>query len=147
MIRLSFFGTWCGALTLAGGLLAGPVAQAQVRLPRLVSSGMVLQREAPVRIWGWAKAGENVTVAFLGKTYRATTGADGQWRVALPPLQAGGPYEMQIDASNHLVLKDVLVGRRVVLRGAVEHGATDAARARQVSAGSGHGQQPAHPAV
>lgn len=110
MIRLSSFGMGRGALVVAAGLLAAPAARAQVRLPRLVSSGMVLQREAPVRIWGWAKAGEKVTVSFQGKAYHATTGTDGQWRVALPPLKAGGPYEMTIDASNHLVLKDVLVG-------------------------------------
>ncbi|RZK52661.1 MAG: sialate O-acetylesterase, partial [Hymenobacter sp.] len=92
------------------GLLAAAPARAQVRLPRLVSSGMVLQREQPVRIWGWAKAGELVTVAFQGKTYRATAATDGQWRVALPAMKAGGPYELKIDASNHLVLKDILVG-------------------------------------
>jgi sialate O-acetylesterase len=99
-------------LALAGALasLAAAPVRAQVRLPRLVSSGMVLQRDAPVRIWGWAKAGEAVTVAFQGKTYRATTGADGQWRVQLPAMKAGGPYELKIDASNHLVLKDILLG-------------------------------------
>ncbi|MDO7888039.1 sialate O-acetylesterase [Hymenobacter cheonanensis] len=102
------FALLAAAGTLAA--LAAAPARAQVRLPRLVSNGMVLQRDAPVRIWGWAKAGEAVTVAFQGKTYRATTGADGQWHVALPPLKAGGPYEMKIDASNHLVLKDILVG-------------------------------------
>ncbi len=110
MIRVSSFGTWRGALTLAAGLLGALAAQAQVRLPRLISNGMVLQREAPVRVWGWAQPGEKVALAFQGHTYRATTGADGQWRVALPPLQAGGPYELSIDASNHLVVKDVLVG-------------------------------------
>ena len=99
-----------GFLGVALGLLATTSAQAQVRLPRLVSSGMVLQRDAPVRIWGWAKAGEAVTVAFQGKTYRATTGPDGQWRVQLPALKAGGPYELKIDATNHLVLKDILLG-------------------------------------
>jgi sialate O-acetylesterase len=99
-------------LALAGTLasLAAAPARAQVRLPRLVSSGMVLQRDAPVRIWGWARAGEAVTVAFQGKTYRATAGPDGQWRVPLPAMKAGGPYELKIDASNHLVLKDILLG-------------------------------------
>lgn len=97
-------------LGVALGLLATTAAPAQVRLPRLVSNGMVLQRDAPVRIWGWAKPGEEVSVAFQGKTYRATTGADGQWRVQLPAMKAGGPYELKIDASNHLVLKDVLLG-------------------------------------
>ncbi|MGI4759412.1 MAG: sialate O-acetylesterase [Janthinobacterium lividum] len=97
-------------LSAALGLLATTAAPAQVRLPRLVSDGMVLQRDAPVRIWGWARPGEAVSVAFQGKTYRTTTGADGQWRVQLPALKAGGPYELKIDASNHLVLKDVLLG-------------------------------------
>lgn len=97
-------------LGAALGLLATTAALAQVRLPRLVSNGMVLQRDAPVRIWGWAKPGEAVSVAFQGKTYRATTGADSQWRVQLPAMKAGGPYELKIDASNHLVLKDVLLG-------------------------------------
>ncbi|QKG52587.1 sialate O-acetylesterase [Hymenobacter sp. BRD67] len=95
---------------LSGCLLAAPAAHAQVRLPRLVSSGMVLQRETPMRIWGWARAGEPVAVAFQGKTYRATTGADGQWRVLLPALKAGGPYTLAITASNHLALTDILVG-------------------------------------
>ncbi|OGX83712.1 9-O-acetylesterase [Hymenobacter coccineus] len=71
---------------------------------------MVLQRDAPVRIWGWAKPGEAVSVAFQSKTYRATTGTDGQWRVQLPATKAGGPYELKIDASNHLVVKDILLG-------------------------------------
>ncbi|WP_229725115.1 sialate O-acetylesterase [Hymenobacter baengnokdamensis] len=95
---------------LSGCLLAAPVAHAQVRLPRLVSSGMVLQRETPVRIWGWAKAGEPVAVTFQGKTYRATTSADGQWHVLLPAMKAGGPYTLAITASNRLTLQDVLVG-------------------------------------
>ncbi len=97
-------------LSVALGLLVTTAAPAQVRLPHLVSNGMVLQRDAPVRIWGWAKPGEAVSVAFQGKTYRATTGADGQWRVQLPAMKAGCPYELKIDASNHLVLKDVLLG-------------------------------------
>ncbi|WP_240047091.1 sialate O-acetylesterase [Hymenobacter nivis] len=95
---------------LALVLLAAAPAHAQVRLPRLVSNGMVLQRDAPVRLWGWAAPGEAVSVAFQGKTYRATTGPDGQWRVQLPAMKAGGPYEMKIDASNHQVVKDILLG-------------------------------------
>jgi sialate O-acetylesterase len=94
-------------------LLSMPLAReaaAQVRLPRLVSDGMVMQRDADVRIWGWARPGEAVAVSFLGKTYPATTGTDGRWAVQLPRLKAGGPYEMGIKASNQLVVKDILVG-------------------------------------
>lgn len=107
---LSAAGGRLGGLVLVAGLLAAPAARAQVRLPRLVSNGMVLQRGQPVPIWGWAKAGEAVTVAFRGKTYQATTGPDGQWRVTLPTQSAGGPYQLSIKASNAIELKDILVG-------------------------------------
>jgi len=83
---------------------------AQVRLPQLVSNGMVLQRDAKINIWGWAAAGEKVTVKFNGKSYRTTTLASGKWIIALNPMKAGGPYTMDIAASNHIVLKDVLLG-------------------------------------
>ena len=85
-------------------------AAAQVRLPRLVSDGMVLQRDADVAVWGWARPGEAVAVSFLGKNYRATTSPAGQWRVQLPRLQPGGPFEMNIAASNQLTIKNILVG-------------------------------------
>lgn len=83
---------------------------AQVRLPQLVRDSMVLQRDTKVRLWGWAGAGEKVTVKFNNKTYKTTTGADGKWQLYLPPTKAGGPYTINIDAHNHLVLKDVLIG-------------------------------------
>jgi len=82
----------------------------QVRLPRLVSDGMVLQRDANVKIWGWAGEGEKVTIKFDGKTYNTTADIDGKWAVTLPELKAGGPYSMDITASNHLTLKDILIG-------------------------------------
>jgi len=82
----------------------------QVRLPRLISDGMVLQRDAAVRVWGWASPGEKVTIIFLGRIDTATTGADARWTVILSPMKAGGPYSMQIDATNHIVLKNILIG-------------------------------------
>ena len=94
-------------------LLALPAvrdAAATARLPRLVSDGMVLQRGQPVRIWGWAGAGEAVAVTFRSQTYRAVTGPDGQWRVTLPAQAAGGPFTLDITASNKIALKDILVG-------------------------------------
>jgi sialate O-acetylesterase len=82
----------------------------QVRLPRLVSDGMVLQRDASVKIWGWAEAGEEISISFNGKTYNTAADTDGKWAVTLPELKAGGPYSMDINASNHLTLKDILIG-------------------------------------
>ncbi|MFD1256744.1 sialate O-acetylesterase [Mucilaginibacter terrae] len=83
---------------------------AQLRLPQLVSDGMVLQRDTKINIWGWAAPAENIAVKFNGKTYKATTAANGKWTTTLPALKAGGPYTMQIDASNHILIKDILVG-------------------------------------
>lgn len=91
-------------------LLAFTIAAAQVRLPRLVSDSMILQRDARVNVWGWAQPGEKVTIGFNQKTYHATTGADGKWSVFLPSTKAGGPYDMKIDASNHIMLKDIMFG-------------------------------------
>lgn len=82
----------------------------QVRLPRLVSDGMVLQREAPTTIWGWAATGEKVRVNFRGKNYRTVTGADGKWALRLSPMKAGGPYTMHIQGSNQVIIKDILLG-------------------------------------
>ncbi len=91
-------------------LVASLPAFGQVRLPKLVSDGMVLQRNMNVRIWGWARPGEEVTIRFLGKTYTTATNPDSEWEVMLPPVKAGGPYSMEIDASNHIVLNNILVG-------------------------------------
>ncbi len=82
----------------------------KIKLPRLVSDGMVLQRNAYVRVWGWASTGEKVTIRFLGKTYTAKTGSGKIWSVWLSPMKAGGPYSMEIDGTNHIVLKNILIG-------------------------------------
>jgi sialate O-acetylesterase len=82
----------------------------QVRLPLLISDGMVLQRDADVKIWGWASAGEKVRINFNNKIYNAATDTDGKWAVSLSALKAGGPYDMEINATNHLTLKNVLIG-------------------------------------
>jgi sialate O-acetylesterase len=87
-----------------------PAAFAQVKLPRLISDGMVLQRDIPLKIWGWAAPGEKVVVNFNHKTYHATTGNDGKWTVLMQPVKSGGPFQMRIDARNHLVINDILVG-------------------------------------
>jgi len=81
-----------------------------VRLPLLVSDGMVLQRGDGVRIWGWADAGEEVTIKFSGGTYNAAADMDGNWAVMLSELRAGGPYDMEINADNHITLKNIMIG-------------------------------------
>jgi sialate O-acetylesterase len=71
---------------------------------------MVLQRDAPVRIWGWAAPGEAITVHFGGAQYKTTTRADSTWSVTMPAKPAGGPYNMEINGSNQLTIKNILLG-------------------------------------
>lgn len=91
--------------------------KANVRLPRLVSNGMVLQRNTKVHVWGWASPGERVTVNFKNQTYTCTTAADSTWQVNLKPAEAGGPYQMAIQGSNQLTLKNIMVGEVWVCSG------------------------------
>jgi sialate O-acetylesterase len=88
-------------------LLLSFSAFSDVKLPTLVSNGMVLQRDIPVKIWGWANAAEKVTVTFKGKKLRTLADASGNWACTLPATPAGGPYEIKV---NEVLLKDVLFG-------------------------------------
>lgn len=83
---------------------------AQVRLPPLISDNMVLQRGNRLNLWGWATAGEKISIGFAGRHYETITPADGRWQMALSPMDAGGPYDMTIDASNHITIKNILIG-------------------------------------
>jgi sialate O-acetylesterase len=98
---------WASCLGLA---LLPASASADVKLPPIISSHMVLQREMPVPIWGIAKVGEKVTVKF--RDQEKTTQADdkGKWLVKLDPLKAGGPDTLTVVGANTLKLDDVLVG-------------------------------------
>ncbi len=82
----------------------------QVKLPKLISDGVILQRDAKVKIWGWASANENVSVNFLGSSYKTKASAKGDWSIELPKMKAGGPYDMEIKASNTITIKNIMVG-------------------------------------
>lgn len=88
-------------------LMCGAVSSAAVKLPRLISNGMVLQRDVPLNIWGWADAGEKVTVQFQGKSFGTKADKSGRWQVVLPAYVAGGPHMMKI---NQIELLDILIG-------------------------------------
>lgn len=89
------------------------LAMAEVRLPHVLSDHAVLQRNQPVRIWGWSGVGERISVSFHNQTL--TTQADdlGTWEVWLKPESAGGPYTLKVsgDATKQpLEHTDILVG-------------------------------------
>lgn len=101
----------------AGWVLAGlaalgwaPSAGAEVRLPKLLSDHGVLQREAPVHIWGWADPGEQVAVSFHAQKLATTADRLGKWSTWLLPEAAGGPYTLTVAGTNTLTVSDLLVG-------------------------------------
>ncbi len=82
-----------------------------LRLPDLVSDGMVLQRDRPVNIWGWEKPGEKVTVIFRGKLYEASTNDKGKWTTSLPATPPGPPQTLTIrDDNSSITVKNILFG-------------------------------------
>lgn len=91
-------------------LLMGTTAFCQVSLPRLISNGMVLQRDANIKIWGWAAPNESISIDFINVNYQVQANSTGNWELQLPVLPAGGPYSMKIKASNTIEINDILIG-------------------------------------
>ena len=60
---------------------------------KVFGDNMVLQRECPAPVWGWARPGERVTVEFKGRSRSAAAGADGKWMVKIEPLPASSAPE------------------------------------------------------
>jgi sialate O-acetylesterase len=87
------------------------VAAADVKLPGVFGDHMVLQREMPVPVWGWADPAEKVTVTLGYQSKAATADSTGKWSLKLDPLKVGGPLELQVQGKTNLVrYTDVLVG-------------------------------------
>ena len=101
MKRVAFFFLLC---------LLSVASRAQLRLPKLISDGMVLQRDTKLKVWGWASPGEKITVQFQNERYKTVTDDDGKWQVSLPAFPAGGPYTMQIAGKTRLTVSDILLG-------------------------------------
>jgi len=84
---------------------------AEVRLPRLFGDNMVLQRDKPIAVWGWASPGEKVTVHFNGQTKTVRTDKQGQWSLRLDPMSAGGPYQMTVNGGkSDKTFTNVMIG-------------------------------------
>jgi sialate O-acetylesterase len=95
---------------LAAFYLVLPNVLAEVRLPVIFQSHMVLQRGKPIQIWGWADPNEKINVQLNGRSGSAIADKNGKWRSQLPALEAGGPYDLIIEGRNTITLNDVLIG-------------------------------------
>ena len=95
------------------------VLPAQVTLPKILSSHMVMQRDLPVHVWGMASPGQSVTVAFRGESRLVNADQLGHWNAYLKPGPAGGPFTLTVtpgpasnQASNQgaITRDDIMVG-------------------------------------
>ncbi|MFT7642764.1 MAG: sialate O-acetylesterase [Pirellulaceae bacterium] len=112
------------ALVVTELIMSGGIVQADITLPSMIGNHMVLQRDAKVPIWGWAKPGERISVVIDRQRHATTAGGDGSWRVDLTPLQVGEPRKMRITGNNEIELTDILVGEVWVCSGQSNMGMT-----------------------
>ncbi len=85
-------------------------AYADIRLPEILSSDMVLQRGKEIKLWGWADENEKVKIKFNGQVRKTRADENGNWTIIFPALEAGGPYEIQISGKNEIRLENILIG-------------------------------------
>ncbi len=85
--------------------------RADVRLPEVISNNMVLQKDIPLPIWGWATPGEEVSVTLGDSNAKVAADGAGKWKVSLPAIKtAGGPHEMTVKGKNEIKVLNILVG-------------------------------------
>ncbi len=99
-----------GLLLLVSALLSALPATANVRLAKIFTDNMMLQRDQPVRVWGWANPGESVTAGLAGKSSTTRANDKGQWAIALPVIKTGENLELTVKGENTLTLKNLIVG-------------------------------------
>ena len=83
---------------------------AQIRLPKLIGDNMVLQRDQPVTVWGWASPKEKVRVSLKNRSYNAVASTDGAWKIQLPAQPAGSGFEMVLQGRNQIRIKNIAFG-------------------------------------
>ncbi|MBN1796414.1 MAG: hypothetical protein JW804_07060 [Sedimentisphaerales bacterium] len=90
------------------------VCNADVTLPAIISSNMVLQQDTDVPLWGWAEPNENIQVqtSWGSRNFGTSTkaGSGGDWEVKIKTPKAGGPYTITIKGNNSLELTNILIG-------------------------------------
>ena len=83
---------------------------AEVRLPVIFQSNMVLQRGKPIQVWGWADPKEKIELSLNGQSLSVVANKRGKWHGELAALEAGGPYNLIVRGKNTVTLGDVMIG-------------------------------------
>jgi sialate O-acetylesterase len=87
------------------------ISNAQLRIARPFGDHMVLQRNKPVPVWGWAAKNEKITVQFNQLTLQTLADANGKWFISLPVMKEGGPFEMKLSSKQQMIqIKDIMLG-------------------------------------
>lgn len=84
--------------------------QANIKLPKVFTSNMVIQREIEIPVWGWGNPGEKITVLFKTQKVSTVTAKNGEWMIRLKPEPVGGPFNMHIKGKNEVILNNILIG-------------------------------------
>lgn len=92
---------------------------AEVKLPSIFGSNMVLQQQTDVAFWGKAAAGSNVSVktSWNGKSYSTRADNNGNWKLKVTTPAAGGPYTVTVSDGKAITLKNVMIGEVWVCSG------------------------------
>jgi sialate O-acetylesterase len=104
-----WFGSIFNCVILA--MLTAASAKAEIRLPKIFGSHMVIQQDKPIVVWGWDQPGQDVTANIGANSAKATTTKDGEWKIVLPAMKAGGAaVTLSVTGSTGVNFDDVLVG-------------------------------------
>ena len=101
---------WILLLSLFAAFGVPQNARAEIRMPHVFGSHMVLQRDKPIIIWGWANPGETVTVQLGQESESAQANQRGEWKVTLPAMASGGPLTLTVSGSSTVTYDDVMIG-------------------------------------
>lgn len=119
-------GEWLRTSDLkAGYFLSAPVVAApkggngtDLQFAGIFRDGVILQRQKPLPVWGWAKPGQQVTVSLAGQTEKTRADALGRWLMTFQPVEAGSLGDLKVAADGHeVVCHDVLAGEVWLLSG------------------------------
>ena len=113
-------------LSICFVLVIWSTSVAEVRLPAVIGDNMVLQQKQQAAIWGWADAGEKVSVKGSWQWLATSAKADenGRWMVELKTPKAGGPYEVTVSGKNKITLKNMIPNRSARMIGIMRENLT-----------------------
>src|SRR6476620_2276205 len=85
---------------------------AEVRLPAIIGSHMVLQQNSDIKIWGWCDPGEKIkiTTGWDTSAYNTTGSSAAKWVLTIKTPSAGGPFSLTVNGDNKIILDDILIG-------------------------------------